>query len=157
MHYAFPQVNGFSVGVHHDPPRCPPTVPQHLFRVGWHPVQGARLPGPPRIFSPVLILLGPPVDIAWTGVDRRRQDRVWDLRPPLFPSAPSFGWTDAPASANGKFLVRHASRPPSGRQPLLPVRHVEECLCVEVVHWGPSQEIVSLHFRDFRVFRVQEE
>ena len=53
------------------------------------------------------------VDIAWTGVDRRRQARVWDLRPPLFPSAPSFGWTDAPASANGKFLVRHASRHPS--------------------------------------------
>ena len=51
------------------------------------------------------------------GVARRPKGAAWDLRHPLFPSAPPYGWADAPPTANGMFLARHVSHGgPDGRR-----------------------------------------
>ena len=92
VHHNFPQVHGFSVGVHHDPPRRPPTVPQHPFRVGWHPVRGARLRCPPRIFPPGLNFLDPPHSAKTSRGQALTGPRLGPAPPAL--SIRAFVWVD---------------------------------------------------------------
>ena len=77
VHLNFPKVHHAVVEVHHNHPHLPPTVPQHLFRVGVAPPRNFLHWVPSRIFLPSLPLDAPLWvwtlrGQAWTGVDRAR-------------------------------------------------------------------------------------
>ena len=60
VHLNFPKVHHAVVEVHHNHPHLPPTVPQHLFRVGVAPPRNFLQWVPSWIFLPSLFFLDAP-------------------------------------------------------------------------------------------------